>query len=93
MNPMRQIRKRQRFTKAMKRQTERLRGNGEISVEKHKAVMAGGADFRVMDKALAEMEVADGMWGGIPWEKIGQWIKENWMEIAKLILSLVVMFI
>ncbi len=93
MNLMRQIRKRQRFTRQMKRQTERLYAAGEIDKKKHDEVLAACADYRVMDKALAEIEGDGSGWGAIPWEKIGQWLKEHWMEIAKLILSLVVMFI
>src|SRR5688572_17954909 len=92
MNALR-IRRRQRFTRLMKKQTEAEYQNGRINRQKYNEVMAKLDDSRVMDKAIAQLEADPTAWGDFDWAKLWQWIKDNWMEIAKLILSLVVMFL
>lgn len=86
------IRQRQRFTRLMKRQTEAEYQSGRINRQKYNEVMAKCDDYKVMDKAIAQLEADPNAWGDFDWAKLWQWIKDNWMEIAKLILSLVVMF-
>lgn len=92
MNWIRKIRQRQRFTRAFQRQARELHAAGEIDDAKLAECMAASNDYKVMDQAVAEIEIGEGMWGEFSWAKLWEWIKANWMEIAKLILSLVVMF-
>jgi hypothetical protein len=90
---IRKLRNRQRFTRAMKRQAARAKASGEMGEEKYKEVMLACADHRVMQKAIEEIEGSPDMYGGFDWAKIGQWLKDNWKEILKLVISLVVMFL
>lgn len=81
------------MTRAYKRQLEREYRSGSMTEEKYKEGLLAAADWRVMDKLMETVEGSPDKWGGFDWAKIATWFKENWQEILKLVISLVIMFI
>ena len=72
MNWIRKIRERQRFTRAFQRQAKALHAEGQIDDAKLAECMAASSDYKVMDAAVEEITLGEGMWGGFDWSKLWQ---------------------
>lgn len=65
------------------------RRRGEISQKDYETALAtlrrDDATQRVFDEAVPA--------SGIDWSRISQWIKDNWLEILKVVLTIAVLFL
>jgi len=83
-------RNRSRLRKGLLEATRSQLLDGEIDIDVHDEVVYACNNKEALNRTLDQLETQDGALGQINWTKIKEWIIENWPQILKLLLSVLV---
>lgn len=86
--------RRRSFTKHFKNEVNHRLAVGDINDDEAVKAYDAANDPETMRKVMKELEAnPDALGGRINWQRIKEWIAENWFDILKLVLSVAILLL
>ena len=89
-------RRRDKMRSNFQRMLRERRGSGELTVEDYNKGMRASQRNSTIEHLIAESQKSgtegSSLKGEFDWAGIWEWIKENWWEILKIVITIAIMF-